>query len=271
MSVIKPALQYPERIAYFAGANNYCWIYFRNGEKKLLSKPISYLESKLPDFVRVHKTILLNPAYVKRLDQPPNNKMAGKVQLDSGEVFPISRRRWPQVNDSLQSRLAQGSSIDELVNLPGAPDSPPATQSHDASTFSIFFITDNDEKAELAKQIIKKKWPDYLFYINQQGTLLADLLRQLPEQEHPALILLDARTKTVEHLRTLRHLKGDSRLGRIPVILLVSPTDQLIIDGYRHQANSVISMPADYALFKQMIERICRFWLNIVRLPKVGN
>ena len=52
MSVIKPALQHPERIAYFAGANNYCWIHFRDGEKKLLAKPISYLESQLPDFIR---------------------------------------------------------------------------------------------------------------------------------------------------------------------------------------------------------------------------
>ena len=270
MSVIKPAI-HPEQIAYLAGANNYCWIYFRNGEKKLLAKPISYLESKLPNFVRVHKTILLNPAYVKRLDHPPSNKMAGKVQLDSGEVFPVSRRRWSQVNDSLQTRLTQVSSTVEVVNLPGVPDSPEVAQPHNVSTCSLFFITDDDEKAEQAKQIINIKWPDYQLYTNKKSTILADLLKQLPEREHPTLILLDARTKTMEHLHTLRHLKGDNRLGHIPVILLVSPTDQLIIDGYRSQANSVIPMPAEYVLFKQTIERVCRFWLNIVKLPKAEN
>ena len=269
MSVIKPALEYPERIAYLAGANNYCWIHFRDGEKKLLAKPISYLENKLPDFIRVHKTVLLNPAYVKSLDHPPRNKMAGKVHLDSGEVFPVSRRRWPQVIKSF-TNLTKNPFVEEPDSSSGAPDSSQAVRPPDLSALSIFFITDDRDKALMTKEVIRGKWPACQVYTNQQSAHLPELLKPLPEHEYPTLILLDARTKTLDRLYMLQHLKDDSHLSRIPVILLVSPTDQLIIDSYQHQANSVISMPAEYRLFKQMIERICQFWLHIVALPGMG-
>lgn len=268
MSVIKPALQYPERIAYFVGANNYCWIYFRNGDKKLLAKPISYMESQLPDFIRVHKTVLINPAYIKSLDHPLRTKMAGKICLDSGEIFPVSRRRWPQVVAYLHGRLMENTVKKEANCL---PDALQTTQLPDSSTYSIFLVTDDDEKSIVTKQIIRNKWPAYQVYTNQQSVLLPDLLLQLTGQEHPTLILLDASTKTQERLYTLRHLKENSRLSSIPVILLVSPADRLILEGYQHQANSVIVMPTEYKPFKQMIERVCQFWLHIVALPGVGD
>lgn len=270
MSVIKPALQHPERIAYFAGANNYCWVHFRDGGKKLLAKPISYLEIKMPDFIRVHKTVLLNPVYVKSLDYPPRNKMAGKVHLDSGEVFPVSRRRWPQVMKFFTPQLTN-TLVEETTYPSGVPNSGQADLSADLPDSSIFFISDEKEKSLLTKEIIREKWPACQVYTNQHSTILLEMLKQLPEQDFPTLILIDAQTKTRERLYTLSRLKEDSRLSRIPVILLVSPTDQLIIDGYHYQANSVISMPVEYLPFKLMIERICQFWLHIVALPDMGQ
>ncbi|GAB4054317.1 LytTR family transcriptional regulator DNA-binding domain-containing protein [Spirosoma litoris] len=266
MSVIKPALQHPERIAYFAGANNYCWVHFRDGDKKLLAKPISYLGTLLPNFIRVHKTVLLNPAYVKSLDYPPRNKMAGKVHLDSGEVFPVSRRRWPKVMKFF-TPLTKNTFVDE-ADFPS--DAPDLGQSG-LPVFSIFFISDEKEKTLLTKETIREKWPTCHVYTDQQSTILLEMLKQLPEQDFPTLILIDAQTKTLERLYTLRRLKKDSRLSSIPVILLVSPTDQLIIDGYHYQANSVISIPIQYMPFELMIERICQFWLRIVSLPGMGQ
>ena len=271
MSVIKPVLLHPELIAYFAGANNYCWLYFRNGEKKLLAKPISYLESKLPDFIRVHKTALINPAYIKSLHEPPHKKMAGKVHLDTGEIFPVSRRRWQYVAETLQGRHSLPNDTNELSRSAVDNVNSLTIQPHDSSTRSIFFITNDTEKAIQTEQLIMKKWPAYQFYTTPQSTLLPDLLQQLPEQEYPTLLLLDASTTTLERLHTLRRLKEDNRFSHIPVILLVSPTDQLVINGYQQQANSVVTMPTEYILFEQMIERICQFWLRIVALPGAGK
>lgn len=270
MSVIKPALQHPDQIAYFLGANNYCWLHFRNGEKKLLAKPISYLESKLPDFIRVHKTALINPSYIKSLQEPPRRKMAGTVCLDNGELFPVSRRRWTQVVESLQNHtdLCNGSGVKRVLVGSSVSDSNQVAESAGNPSYSILLITDDEQNAVLTEEIVKKRWPDCQFNMRLKSAILPDLLKQLPEQEHPILILLDARTTTMERLRTLQRLKEDIQLKHIPIVLLALPTDQTVTYGYQQKANSVITMPTGYRLFSQIIERICQFWLNTVILPK---
>lgn len=270
MSVIKPALQHPELIAYFSGANNYSWLYFRNGEKRLLAKPISYLETRLPDFIRVHKTILINPTYVKSLHQPPRQKMAGEIRLDSGEVFPVSRRRWQQVAESLQDRLERGQTTPVAQNTPAMTE-PTATARQEVALLSIILVTEDKQNALLARQSIAKKWPDYQVHTASQSNHLPDMLRQLLAQNYPSLIFLDARTLNRERLNTVQRLKEDPQLGVIPVILLVNPTDQSVTDGYKQRANSVISLTDGSMLFTHTIERVCRFWLRTVALPGTGQ
>ncbi|GAB2557186.1 LytTR family transcriptional regulator DNA-binding domain-containing protein [Spirosoma aerophilum] len=270
MSVIKPALQYPELITHLLGANNYSWLHFRNGEKKLLAKPISYLECELPGFIRAHKTVLINPAYVKSLHQPPRQKMAGEIQLESGVTFPVSRRRWNQVVDALADRLSpvmdKTTAPQPTVTLTQATAEPVSGPKQ-----SILLVTDDEPNALLVAQMMEKKWPSYQFHSMQQGKHLPDLFNQVTEDEFPALLLLDARTSTLERLQTLQHLKQHPHLCRLPIILLVSPTDSLVTDGYRRQANSVISLQDGYIAFTQAIERVCRFWLQTAALPGLGN
>ncbi|GAB4024810.1 response regulator transcription factor [Spirosoma koreense] len=267
MSVIKPALQYPDRINYFSGANNYCWIYFRDGEKKLLAKPISYLERQLPGFIRVHKTVLVNPAYIKNLHEPPRKKMGGQVSLDSGEVFPVSRRRWAQVVELVQHHQGEFAGPAEPADRMANPSVLPIKQPPRPILPSILLIIDDARNALLAEQLIRKKWPAYQFQTVSQSDFLSDMLKQSPVSEHPTLILLDARTATLERLRTLTRLKADKYLRHIPVVLLVLPTDASIITGYQQRANSVIALSTDNRFFGQTIERICQFWLRMAALP----
>ena len=271
MSVIKPALQRPELISYFLGANNYSWLHFRSGEKKLLAKPISYLEEELPGFIRVHKTVLINPTYVESLNKPPRQKMAGEIRLDSGEVFPVSRRRWQQVADALESRLLAENADHEDVDGAVRSDSASIVGNEDRTALSILLITDDAKNALLAKQAIEKRWPAYQFHMAKKSSHIPDLLRPLPRQDYPILLLLDARTITLERLHTLQRLKEDSQLSHIPVIVLVAPTDQLVIESYKQKANSVISMPEGYVPFAQTVERVCQFWLRTVALPGVSR
>ncbi|UFH53324.1 response regulator transcription factor [Spirosoma sp. KNUC1025] len=270
MSVIKPALQSPESIVYFLGANNYCWLYFRNGEKKLLAKPISYLEGQLPGFIRVHKTVLINPAYVKSLHQPPRQKMAGEIRLASGEVFPVSRRRWALVAEALQYYLVQNAT-DAVVERSAVATSSSAGLLPESARQSIFLITEDEQNAFMAKRAIERKWPAYQVHTLQRSSHLSDLLSQLTPENYPIFLVLDARTITLERLNTLQRLKANPKLGSIPVILLVTPTDQAVTDGYNYKANSVISMPEGYTLFTQTIERVCQFWLRTVALPGVTH
>lgn len=266
MSIIKPALERPELISYFSGANNYSWLHFRNGEKKLLAKPISYLANKLPDFVRAHKTVLINPAYVKSLHQPLRQKMAGEIRLDSGEVFPVSRRRWTQVADSLHGCLVPagpGSVTNNAVDSVSVPVVP----QYDRAMRYVLLVTDDEPIALFARQLIEERWPAYQLHTTQQSSYLADVFRPLSTRKNPAFILMDARTKTRERLQTLQHLKEDPKLSRIPLILLVSNTDQSVTEAYERKANSVISLSDNQVALAQVIERICQFWLKTVTLP----
>lgn len=268
MSVIKPALERPELISHFLGANNYCWLHFRNGEKKLLAKPISYLANQLPDFIRAHKTVLINPAFVQSLHQPQRQKMAGEIRLDSGELFPVSRRRWTQVADSLQS-YQESVRSDSVINTPADSAPTGVVSPNEVAIRTILLVTDNEQVALLTRQLVEKRWPAYQVHTSQQSTHLVDVLRSLPYHNNPALILMDARTITQERLQTLQHLKEDPKLSRIPLILLVSNTNQSVTEAYERKANSVISLPGDYATLVQVIERVCQFWLNTVTLPTV--
>ena len=270
MSIIKPALERPELISYFSGANNYSWLHFRNGEKKLLAKPISYLVNKLPNFIRAHKTVLINPACVKSLHQPLRQKMAGEIRLDSGEVFPVSRRRWTQVADSLQYCLASAGSISAKNTAVDSVSKTPVPQHEVAAavaTRSVLLVTDDEPIALFARQLIEERWPAYQLHTTQQSSHLADVFRPLSYRKNPVLILMDARTRTQERMQTLQHLKEDPKLSRIPLILLVSNTDQSVTEAYERKANSVISLSDNQGALVQVIKRVCQFWLNTVALP----
>lgn len=266
MSVIKPALEHPELIAYFTGANNYSWLHFRNGEKKLLAKPISYLADKLPDFIRAHKTVLINPACVKSLHQPLRQKMAGEIRLMSGEVFPVSRRRWTQVADALPGCLVSATSDPTPANAVG-PGLETIEPQRKTPTRSVLLVTDDEPISLYSRQLIEERWPAYQVHTVQQSNHLADVFRSLSHRKNPALILMDARTRTQERLQTVQHLKEDPNLSRIPLILLVSNTDQSVIEAYERKANSVISLSDNQGALTQAIERVCNFWLNTVALP----
>lgn len=93
MPFITQLLEHPSLLAYFSGTNNYTWLQFRNGERRLLAKPLTYFEERLPAFIRVHKTALVNPSCVTGVQHPARTKMPGYVQMYDGAELPVSRRR----------------------------------------------------------------------------------------------------------------------------------------------------------------------------------
>lgn len=270
MSVVKPAIQFPVLIAYLEGANNYTWLHFRDGEKKLLAKPISYLEEQpeLIDFIRIHKTVLVNPICVERLLEPPRPKSAGAVQLERGVVLPVSRRRWSQVEALLPSKLVRVPSLrSRLVTInpvvaPALPVPPPLR--------SVIVVTDNALSSLLIGEIAAQNWPRCTIHPLEAGTSLPALLGQLQPDELPVFVLLDARTARQERLNTLHLLKADDRLSWIPVVLLVASTDEAIREGYHRQANSVIAVGQEHTQFVETIKRIGHFWLETAALPGVN-
>ncbi len=270
MSVVKPAIQHPALIAYLAGANNYTWLHFRNGEKKMLAKPISYLETQLTDFIRVHKTALINPACVEKLQQPPRQRMAGTVELKGGIVLPVSRRRWREVVIALQPYLSPGEApvgvLDEVTEKPAAIPLSAAPAS--VSARPIILVTE-EPNTQSIKWAIESRWAHYVLHTSPQSSHLPRVLGLLDEDELPALLILDGRTSTLERLNTLQQLKEHDRFSQIPIVMIVQPNDEAVMTSYRRRANSVITLPDSYTPLAATIEKICQFWLRTASLPTI--
>lgn len=237
----------------------------------MLAKPISYLETQLTEFIRVHKTALVNPACVEKLQQPPRQRMAGSVQLEGGIILPVSRRRWREVASALQPYLSPGEEM--AVDIP-EPDNtvPPLitpVKSVDSSyppTRTVLLATE-DSNTQSIKWALESRWPQYVLHTSVQSSHLPRVLSLLSADDLPTLIILDARTSTLERLNTLQQLKEHDQFGQIPIVMLVPPTDDAITDSYRRRANSVISIPDSQAPLGLTIERISQFWLRTAALP----
>ena len=80
-------------ITHLTGANNYTWLHYKNGKRELFSKPLHYFQTKLPNFIRIHRTALVNPLFVETIQLPTTKKKSGSLTMQAGLTLPISRRR----------------------------------------------------------------------------------------------------------------------------------------------------------------------------------
>lgn len=90
-----------------------------------------------------------------------------------------------------------------------------------------------------------------------------------PVVPRPLLILLDLNMPRRGGLEVLAEIKSDSRLRRIPVIVLTtSDEEQDVVRSYDLGANSFITKPVDFGQFTQAIQRLGEYWLELVTMPR---
>ncbi|MEZ0486597.1 response regulator transcription factor [Fibrella aquatica] len=244
MGLIINALRHPVLISHLSGANNYSFIHFRTGEQLLISKSLRFLEKQLPYFIRIHKTLLVNPNCVIKIQMQQHTRSSGAVVLEDGTILPVSRRQWPV--------LVQSVGIDDL---------PVA----DPDQF-VAFVSSDVTKGLLLRQLINDHWPQTMLHTVDNGSALSQLM-VLAETDRPALLLIDLRQATPARLTLLRELKETPRLRRLPVVLLIAPNAGVTKSGYALQANSVVVVPDDNSEFVEILEKVCRYWLTMASLP----
>jgi len=84
----------------------------------------------------------------------------------------------------------------------------------------------------------------------------------------PSLILLDLNMPKMDGHKALSLIKSDPDLRRIPVTILTTsqaPAD--ILETYQLGGNSFIQKAVSYRNFVEQIKIICKYWLDIVKLP----
>lgn len=256
MLLIHQLLEQPSLLAYFIGADNYAWLQFRSGERRLLAKPLIYFEERLPSFIRIHKTALINPTCIAHVHQPPRPKMAGSVRLVDGTELPVSRRRWRQVAQFLQT----DSDPVELANSTGSMQ----TNQKVVTPLQIQVIMSGDTLL-LTEQCLRELGVPYVLKSSKIGSELASALLLSSSTQWPKLILIDSRMNRADSLLTLRTLKSNARLRTIPVIYLVPPAENMM-QAYQLDANSVVVVPDDPSSLVRILNQVVDYWLTIVQL-----
>jgi two-component system LytT family response regulator len=91
-------------VFYIEADSSYCHIHLKDKSEILVSKPLKHFADRLlnnPNFLRTHKSFLINVNYVQAL----HKTAGGKIVLDSGVCIPISRAKKNEVQKILCSKL----------------------------------------------------------------------------------------------------------------------------------------------------------------------
>jgi len=85
---------------------------------------------------------------------------------------------------------------------------------------------------------------------------------------NPAVIFLDIKMPKVDGLEVLRHIKADSNLNMIPVVMLTSSREEKdLIESYRLGVNAYVVKPVDFDKFVKVVSELGLFWAVINETP----
>jgi CheY-like chemotaxis protein len=135
----------------------------------------------------------------------------------------------------------------------------------------ILLVEDNPGDVRLTIEALKEgKVRNHLSVARDGVEALAFLRREGPHANaaRPDLILLDLNLPKKDGREVLAEIKEDSRLRRIPVVVLTtSKAEEDILRTYDLHANCYITKPVDLEQFISVVRSIDDFWLSVVRLP----
>lgn len=86
----------------------------------------------------------------------------------------------------------------------------------------------------------------------------------------PQVIFLDIKLPKVDGLEVLRAVRGDPRLGKLPVVILTSSSEQRdVVESYRLGVNSYVRKPVDFNQFLEAAKQLGLCWLVLNETPPI--
>ena len=135
----------------------------------------------------------------------------------------------------------------------------------------ILLVEDNPGDVRLTIEALKEGKVSNRLSVARDGVeALAFLRREGPHANaiRPDLILLDLNLPKKDGREVLAEIKEDTRLRRIPVVVLTtSKAEEDILRTYDLHANCYITKPVDLDQFITVVKSIDEFYFTIVRLP----
>jgi CheY-like chemotaxis protein len=145
----------------------------------------------------------------------------------------------------------------------------------DTSKAKVVLMAEDDADDRLLAQdaMTESRWEGDLRFVENGEELLDYLMRrgkytQLASAPRPGIILLDLNMPRKDGRESLREIRADRDLRRIPVVVFTtSKAGTDIGDMYELGANSFISKPVQFDALVEVMRILGQYWFNTVELP----
>lgn len=139
---------------------------------------------------------------------------------------------------------------------------------------TILLADDNETDQQLIEEAILEAGIPVSLYTVNDGEEAIEYLRQEgrysdgEQAPRPQFILLDINMPIKDGRETLREIRADSNLCRIPVIVMSTTAESTEVDRmYALGANSFIAKPDTFTSLVSIMESLNQYWNQTVCLP----
>ena len=141
----------------------------------------------------------------------------------------------------------------------------------DAEPIEVLLVEDNLSDVRLMREAFKEAKVHIKLTVASDGIkAMAFLSREgrYADVVRPDLIILDLNLPKKDGREVLAEIKESATLKGIPVVILTaSPHEADIVRSYECHANAYIIKPVGLDGILEVVKKIDRFWLSLVRLP----
>ena len=133
----------------------------------------------------------------------------------------------------------------------------------------ILLVEDNSSDVDLTLRAFERAHIGNEIQIARNGEEALEILSAAAEADTlPSLVLLDLKLPKVSGLDVLRHIRGNPRTRRLPVVILTTSQEEPdIAAGYDLGVNSYIRKPVDFRQFAAAVEQLGLYWLVLNEAP----
>ncbi len=142
------------------------------------------------------------------------------------------------------------------------------------TAFTIVMAEDDEDDRLLTHDAIQEAGSNYHVHTVHNGQELLDYLKGEGKYSKsvttalPSVILLDLNMPILDGRETLRALKLDTRLAKIPVVILsTSSREEDIAEGYALGASSYLVKPNNFTSMVNMIKIFNDYWFTCASVP----
>lgn len=138
-------------------------------------------------------------------------------------------------------------------------------------THNVLIVDDDPGDVFLVKQALQKTHKNIRIEHVPDGIEALNFLRKLDEygdSPTPDIVILDLNMPRMNGLETLDHVRADTDLRTLPIIVLTtSDSESDIRQAYEKQATCFIKKPVELDALTAMLGQLSAFWFDLVRYP----